>query len=217
MANNIRSSFEVDAFLATTGPGHSVTIYENGGIIFSQGDQADDVFYVREGKIKITVVSQRGKEAVIAIVPAGQFFGELALNGQRIRPATAAAMEHCEIVRLSRSLMVSTLRDQPAFSNFFIEHLLLRNRRIEEDLVDQLFNSSEKRLARILLLLANFGKEGKPETVIPDITQETLAEMIGTTRSRVSFFMNKFRKLGFIEYNGKLQIHSSLLNVVLHD
>ena len=217
MANNIPSSFDINTFLATTGPGHSVTVYKNGDIIFTQGDHADDVFYVREGKIKITVVSQRGKEAVIAIVPAGQFFGELALNGQRIRPATAAAMEHCEIVRLSRSLMVSTLRDQPAFSNFFIEHLLLRNRRIEEDLVDQLFNSSEKRLARILLLLANFGKEGKPETVIPDITQETLAEMIGTTRSRVSFFMNKFRKLGFIEYNGKLQIHSSLLNVVLHD
>jgi CRP-like cAMP-binding protein len=211
------TSFDVEIFLATTGPGHSVTSYKSGDTVFSQGDRADDVFYVREGKIKITIVSQRGKEAVIAIVPAGEFFGELALNGQRIRPATAVAMEDCKIVRMSRALMLSTLGDEPAFSKFFIEHLLLRNRRIEEDLVDQLFNSSEKRLARILLLLANFGKEGKPETVIPDVTQAMLAEMIGTTRSRVSFFMNKFRKLGFIEYNGKIQIHSSLLNVVLHD
>ena len=211
------TSFDVEIFLTTTGPGHSVTSYKSGDTVFSQGDRADDVFYVREGKIKITIVSQRGKEAVIAIVPAGEFFGELALNGQRIRPATAVAMEDCKIVRMSRALMLSTLGDEPAFSKFFIEHLLLRNRRIEEDLVDQLFNSSEKRLARILLLLANFGKEGKPETVIPDVTQAMLAEMIGTTRSRVSFFMNKFRKLGFIEYNGKIQIHSSLLNVVLHD
>jgi CRP/FNR family transcriptional regulator, cyclic AMP receptor protein len=211
------SSFDVDLFLTTAGPGHSITSYKGGDTVFSQGDRADDVFYVRDGKIKITIVSQRGKEAVIAIVPAGEFFGELALNGQRIRPATAVAMEDCKIVRMSRSLMLATLREEPAFSKFFIEHLLLRNRRIEEDLVDQLFNSSEKRLARILLLLANFGKEDKPETVIPDITQAMLAEMIGTTRSRVSFFMNKFRKLGFIEYNGKIQIHSSLLNVVLHD
>jgi CRP/FNR family transcriptional regulator, cyclic AMP receptor protein len=209
--------FNVEIFLTTTGPGHSVTSYKRGDTVFSQGDRADDVFYVREGKIKITIVSQRGKEAVIAIVPAGEFFGELALNGQRIRPATAVAMEDCKIVRMSRALMLSTLGGEPAFSKFFIEHLLLRNRRIEEDLVDQLFNSSEKRLARILLLLANFGKEDKPETVIPDVTQAMLAEMIGTTRSRVSFFMNKFRKLGFIEYNGKIQIHSSLLNVVLHD
>jgi len=211
------SSFDVDLFLTTAGPEHSITSYKSGDTVFSQGDRADDVFYVRDGKIKITIVSQRGKEAVIAIVPAGEFFGELALNGQRIRPATAVAMEDCKIVGMSRSLMLATLREEPAFSKFFIEHLLLRNRRIEEDLVDQLFNSSEKRLARILLLLANFGKEDKPETVIPDITQAMLAEMIGTTRSRVSFFMNKFRKLGFIEYNGKIQIHSSLLNVVLHD
>jgi CRP/FNR family transcriptional regulator, cyclic AMP receptor protein len=211
------ASFDVDAFLVTTGPGHSVTGYKGGDTVFSQGDRADDIFYVREGKIKITIISQRGKEAVIAIVPAGEFFGELALNGQRIRPATAVAMEDCKIVRMSRSLMLSTLGSEPEFSKLFIEHLLLRNRRIEEDLVDQLFNSSEKRLARILLLLANFGKEDKPETVIPDVTQAMLAEMIGTTRSRVSFFMNKFRRLGFIEYNGKIQIHSSLLNVVLHD
>ena len=211
------SLFDVELFLNTTGPGHSISSYKTGDSVFSQGDRADDIFYVREGKIKITIVSQRGKEAVIAIVPTGSFFGELALNGQRIRPATAVSMEDCKIVRMSRALMLSTLRDEPAFSKFFIEHLLLRNRRIEEDLVDQLFNSSEKRLARILLLLANFGKEGKPETVIPDVTQAMLAEMIGTTRSRVSFFMNKFRKLGFIEYNGKIQIHSSLLNVVLHD
>ena len=217
MTNKISPSFDVDTFLTSTGSGHSVIVFKNGETIFSQGDRADEVFYVREGKIRITVVSRRGKEAVIAVIPAGQFFGELALNGQRIRSATAVALEDCKIARMSRSSMLLTLRDEPAFSKFFIEQLLLRNRRIEEDLVDHLFNSSEKRLARILLLMANFGKEGKQESVIPDITQTMLAEMIGTTRSRVSFFMNRFRKLGFIEYNGKIQIHSSLLNVVLHD
>jgi len=210
--------FDVKTFLATSGQDHSIKKFARDDIIFSQGDQADDIFYIKEGKVKITVVSSRGKEAVVGIFSAGQFFGEGALNGQRVRMSTATSMgDDCTIARLSRSLMLFTLNEEPAFSRFFIEHLLSRNLRVEEDLVDQLFNSSEKRLARILLLLANFGKEGKPEIVIPDITQATLAEMIGTTRSRVSFFLNKFRRLGFIEYNGKMQVHSSLLNVVLHD
>jgi CRP/FNR family cyclic AMP-dependent transcriptional regulator len=210
--------FDVKTFLATSGQDHSIKKFARDDIIFSQGDQADDIFYIKEGKVKITVVSSRGKEAVVGIFSAGQFFGEGALNGQRVRMSTAISMGNdCTIARLSRSLMLFTLNEEPAFSRFFIEHLLSRNLRVEEDLVDQLFNSSEKRLARILLLLANFGKEGKPEIVIPDITQATLAEMIGTTRSRVSFFLNKFRRLGFIEYNGKMQVHSSLLNVVLHD
>jgi CRP/FNR family cyclic AMP-dependent transcriptional regulator len=219
--DNVRSRptapFDVEEFLATSGRDHSIKKFVSGAVIFVQGDRADDIFYIEEGKVKITVVSSRGKEAVVGIFSIGQFFGEGALNGQRVRMSTATSMDHCTIATLSRSLMLYTLNKEPVFSNFFIEHLLSRNLRIEEDLVDQLFNSSEKRLARILLLLANFGKEGKPETVIPDITQATLAEMIGTTRSRVSFFLNKFRKLGFIEYNGKLQVHSSLLNVVLHD
>ncbi len=185
--------------------------------ILAQGEPANDIFYVQQGQVKITVVSRRGKEAVVGVLSAGQFFGEAALNGQRVRISTATAMADSRIVRITRSAMLDLLNHHPEFSEFFIHHLLSRNLRIEEDLVDQLFNSSEKRLARILLLLANFGKEGHPNIVIPNITQETLAEMIGTTRSRVSFFMNKFRKLGFLEYNGKLQIHSSLLNVVLHD
>jgi CRP/FNR family transcriptional regulator, cyclic AMP receptor protein len=209
--------FDVRTFLATSGRDHSVKKFSKGDVIFAQGDQANDIFYIKEGKVKITVVSSRGKEAVVGMFESDQFFGEGALNGQQVRISTAISMGDCKIARLSKSLMLDTLKDEPEFSRFFIEHLLSRNLRIEEDLVDQLFNSSEKRLARILLLLANFGKEGKPETVIPDITQATLADMIGTTRSRVSFFLNKFRKLGFIEYNGKMQVHSSLLNVVLHD
>lgn len=218
MRSRPTAPFDVKTFLATSGQDHSIKKFARDDIIFSQGDQADDIFYIKEGKVKITVVSSRGKEAVVGIFSAGQFFGEGALNGQRVRMSTAISMGNdCTIARLSRSLMLFTLNEEPAFSRFFIEHLLSRNLRVEEDLVDQLFNSSEKRLARILLLLANFGKEGKPEIVIPDITQATLAEMIGTTRSRVSFFLNKFRRLGFIEYNGKMQVHSSLLNVVLHD
>jgi CRP/FNR family cyclic AMP-dependent transcriptional regulator len=171
---------------------------------------------VQTGQVKLTVVSAQGKEAVVGIFSASDFFGEASLVGQPIRLATAAALSECLIVRLSKPVMLRVLRDEPTFSELFVTHLLSRNIRVEADLVDQLFNSSEKRLARVLLLLANFGKEGKPEPVIPSITQETLAEMIGTTRSRVSFFMNKFRKLGFIDYNGKLSVHSSLLNVVLH-
>jgi CRP-like cAMP-binding protein len=209
--------FDVKKFLATSGRDHSIKKFPKGAVIFEQGGPADAIFFIRGGKVKITVLSTRGKEAVVGVLSVGQFFGEGALNGQKVRMSNATSMDDCTIVTLSRSLMLRTLNEQPGFSNFFIEHLLSRNLRIEEDLVDQLFNSSEKRLARILLLLANFGKEGKPQTVIPDITQETLAEMIGTTRSRVSFFLNKFRKLGFIEYNGKFEVHSSLLNVVLHD
>jgi CRP/FNR family cyclic AMP-dependent transcriptional regulator len=209
--------FNVETLLATAGPSRIVAKYAVGAVIFTQGDSADDVFYVQKGQVKITVVSRRGKEAVVGILPAGQFFGEAALNGQRVRISTATAIDDSAILRISRPEMIDMLHRESAFSEFFIHHLLSRNLRIEEDLVDHLFNSSEKRLARILLLLANFGKEGQPDIVIPNITQETLAEMIGTTRSRVSFFMNKFRQLGFIEYNGKLQIHSSLLNVVLHD
>jgi CRP-like cAMP-binding protein len=185
--------------------------------IFSQGDEADSIFYIEKGKVKITVVSTVGKEAVIAILGAGDFFGEGCLAGQPRRMATATPLEECTLVRINKAVMVRALRDDPAFSSVFLTYMLSRNIRMEEDLVDQLFNSSEKRLARTLLLLASFGKESKPDLVIAKISQETLAEMIGTTRSRVSFFMNKFRKLGFIKYNGHLEVHSSLLSVVLHD
>ena len=209
--------FDPIAFLAKTGEGRAATGYAGGQVIFAQGDPADAVFYVQTGRVKLTIVSGQGKEAVVGIYSATDFFGEASLAGQPLRIATATAMSECLIVRLAKSAMIRMLHDEPTFSELFVAHLLSRNIRVEADLVDQLFNSSEKRLARVLLLLANFGKEGKPEAVIPNITQETLAEMIGTTRSRVSFFMNKFRKLGFIEYNGKLSVHSSLLNVVLHD
>jgi CRP-like cAMP-binding protein len=185
--------------------------------VFSQQDQADSIFYIQKGKVKLTVVSNAGKEAVIAILGAGDFLGEGCLANRPVRLATATAISNCSIVRLEKAAMIRVLHEEPAFSEMFMAYVLSRNMRIEEDLVDQLFNSSEKRLARVLLLLANFGKEGKPEPVVAKISQETLAEMIGTTRSRVSFFMNKFRKLGFIEYNGGLHVHSSLLNIVLHD
>jgi CRP/FNR family cyclic AMP-dependent transcriptional regulator len=185
--------------------------------IFSQGDPGDAVFYIEKGKVKLTVVSTRGKEAVVAILGSGDFFGEGCLVGQPLRMATATAMTECSILRIQKETMTRMLRNEPALSELFMTYLLTRNVRIEEDLVDQLFNSSEKRLARILLLLTRFGKDGQQELVVPRISQETLAEMVGTTRSRVSFFMNKFRKLGLIEYNGGLQVHSSLLGVVLHD
>jgi CRP/FNR family cyclic AMP-dependent transcriptional regulator len=185
--------------------------------VFAQGDPADSVFFVRRGKVKLTVSSTSGKEAVIAMLGEGDFFGEGCLAGQQLRMASATALESSSLVRTKLDDMISALHDDPEFGAVFIAHLLSRNIRIEEDLVDQLFNSSEKRLARILLLLANFGKEGRPEPVIAKISQETLAEMVGTTRSRVSFFMNKFRRLGFIEYNGGLHVHRSLLSVVLHD
>jgi CRP/FNR family transcriptional regulator, cyclic AMP receptor protein len=191
--------------------------FPKGHKLFSQGDAADSVFYILKGKVKITVVSEQGREAVVAILGKGDFCGEGCLAGQEWRMATAAAMEDCEIMRLEKGAFIRALHDELPFSEMFVAYLLARTIRVEEDLVDQLFNSSEKRLARALLLLANFGKEGRPEPIIAQVSQETLAEMIGTTRSRVSFFMNKFRKLGFISYNGRMEVHSSLLGVVLHD
>ncbi|HYM09557.1 MAG TPA: Crp/Fnr family transcriptional regulator [Bryobacterales bacterium] len=213
----MKTHFDPKGFLAKAGEGRTIADYQKNQVVFSQGDLADAVFYIRKGKVKLTVVSEHGKEAVIAILGAGDFFGEGCLAGQPLRMATASAMSECSIVRLEKAGTVRVLHDEPAFTELFVSYVLSRNIRIEEDLVDQLFNSSEKRLARVLLLMANFGKEGKLEPVIPKISQETLAEMIGTTRSRVSFFMNKFRKLGFIDYNDGLEVHSSLLHVVLHD
>ena len=213
----IKQSFNPKSFLAHVGEGRSIARYGKDQIVFSQGDPADAVFYIQKGKVKVTVVSEQGKEAVVAILGTNEFFGEGCLAGQAQRIATVATMTESVVVRLEKAAIVRVIHQQPAFSEMFIAHLLSRTIRVEADLVDQLFNSSEKRLARLLLLLANFGKEGKPEPVIAKIGQETLAEMIGTTRSRVSFFMNKFRKLGFIDYNGRIEVHSSLLNVVLHD
>jgi CRP/FNR family cyclic AMP-dependent transcriptional regulator len=211
------SPFDPKKFLATVNGGRSISTYRKDETVFAQGDMADSVFYVQKGEVKVTVVSEQGKEAVVAILGKDEFCGEGCLTGQKLRIATAAAMTECEIMRIEKQVMIRVLHDEPAFSEMFVAHLLARTIRVEEDLVDQLFNSSEKRLARALLLLANFGKEGRPEPIITKVSQETLAEMIGTTRPRVSFFMNKFRKLGFIEYNGKLEVHSSLLSVVLHD
>jgi CRP/FNR family transcriptional regulator, cyclic AMP receptor protein len=209
--------FDPHAFLATIGEGRKLVLFSKKQRIFAQGDTADAVFYVQTGKVKLTVVSKTGKEATIGILGEGDFFGEACLVGQPLRMLTATAMIDCELMRIDKKAMMEALHREHEFSDMFVAYLLTRNIRYEEDLVDQLFNSSEKRLARILLLLAHFGKEGKPESVVPKISQEMLAEMIGTTRSRVSFFMNRFRKLGFIHYNGGLQVHSSLLNVVLHD
>lgn len=209
--------FDPKQFLAKANGGRTISNYQSNQTVFSQGEPADSVFYILHGKLKITVISEQGKEAVVAILGPDEFLGEGCLNGQTHRIATATAVMDCEVMRLEKQVMIRVLHDEPTFSEMFITHLLERTLRVEADLVDQLFNSSEKRLARALLLLANFGKEGKPETVIPKVSQETLADMIGTTRSRVSHFMNKFRKLGFIEYNGTLKVHSSLLNVVLHD
>jgi CRP/FNR family cyclic AMP-dependent transcriptional regulator len=209
--------FDLSAFLAKVGEGRSLGTYAADQIIFSQGDTADAVFYIQSGKAKATVLSEQGKEAVVAILAADDFFGEACLAGQALRLTTVAAMTEAVIMRLEKAAVIRVIHEESAFSELFIAHLLDRNIRAEADLVDHLFNSSEKRLARTLLLLANFGKEGRPEPIIPKISQETLAEMIGTTRSRVSFFMNKFRKLGFISYNGHIEVHSSLLNAVLHD
>jgi CRP/FNR family cyclic AMP-dependent transcriptional regulator len=209
--------FDPKIFLAKVGEGRTIAEYSKDQMVFSQGDPANAVFYIQKGKIKLTVVSNNGKEAVIALLDIGDFLGEGCLKAQPFRMATATAMSDCSILRLEKSAMIRVLHDEPAFSEIFVSYLLSRTIRIEEDLVDQLFNSSEKRLARVLLLLAHFGKDEKPEPVLAKISQETLAEMIGTTRSRVSFFMNKFRKMGFIEYNGGLHVHSSLLNIVLHD
>ncbi len=214
---NRRRDFDPHVFLATIGNGRTVLTFSRKQAIFAQGDAADAVFYIQEGKVRLTVVSKAGKEATIGILKDGDFFGEGSLAGQPLRMGSATAMTDCAILRIDKKAMMEALHREHEFSDLFVAYLLARNIRYEEDLVDQLFNSSEKRLARILLLLAHFGKEGTPETVVPKISQETLAEMIGTTRSRVSFFMNRFRKLGFIHYNGGLQVHSSLLNVVLHD
>jgi CRP-like cAMP-binding protein len=218
MKTKIKPLFDPKVFLAKIGEGRSLADYQKNQKVFSQGDSADAVFYIQKGQVKLTVISRQGKEAVIAILGVDNpFLGEGCLAGQSVRMATATAMSECSIMRIKKAAMVRVLHDEPTFSELFLHHVLFRNIRIEEDLVDQLFNSSEKRLARVLLLLANFGKEGTPELVIPQMSQETLAEIIGTTRSRVSFFMNRFRKMGFIHYNGGLQVHRSLLNVVLHD
>lgn len=209
--------FDPKAFLAVVGDGRTIQNYAKNRVVFAQGEPADSVYYVQRGKVKLAIVSPRGKEAVVAILNSGFFFGEGCLAGQPLRMATAVALTDCSIVRVRKSVMTRIIRQEPEFSEMFIAHLLSRNIRIEEDLVDQLFNSSEKRLARILLLLANFGKDGRPEEVISRISQQTLAEMVGTTRSRVSAFLNKFRKLGFVEYNGEMHVHTSLLNVILND
>jgi CRP/FNR family transcriptional regulator, cyclic AMP receptor protein len=212
-----RAAFDPKIFLAKVGQGKAIAKYQKDQVVFSQGEVADAVFYIQKGKLKLTVTSEHGKEAVVAILGPGDFFGEGCLNGHPLRIATTMAIEDCMVTRITKEAMIATLHNEPDFAQLFMSYLLTRNSRIEEDLIDQLFNSSEKRLARLLLLLANFGKEGRPEPIVGKISQETLAEMIGTTRSRVSFFMNKFRKLGFIDYNGKVEVHNSLLTVVLND
>ena len=218
MANNTnQASFDPKVFLAKVGEGKTILEFSKDQIVFAQGDVADTIFYIQKGRVKVVVISEQGKEAVVGILEPGQFFGEGCMNGHSMRISTTTAMEQCLVTSITKTAMLETLHSEPTFSEMFMAYLLTRNSRIEEDLIDQLFNSSEKRLARLLLLLANFGKEGAPQPISPNISQETLAEMIGTTRSRVSFFMNKFRKLGFISYNGKIEVHNSLLNAVLHD
>jgi CRP/FNR family cyclic AMP-dependent transcriptional regulator len=209
--------FDPKAFLLKVSRGRTVSNLRKNQVVYRQGDPANAVFYVQAGKAKVTVISKQGKEAVVAVLGAGDFFGEGCLAGQALRLATVAAMTECAITRITKTEIISVIHKEPAFAELFISHLLARNSRVEEDLVDQLFNSSEKRLARTLLLLANFGKEGEPEPVLAKISQETLAEIIGTTRPRVSYFMNKFRRLGLINYNGQIEVHRSLLNVVLHE
>jgi CRP/FNR family cyclic AMP-dependent transcriptional regulator len=213
------SKFDPKTFLSTIDGGRKIADFTKKQTIFAQGDSSDAVFYIQKGKVKLTVVSKIGKEATIGILNEGAFFGEGCLTAQALRLCAATAMTDCSVMKINKKSMIEVLHQEHAFSDLFVAYLLSRNIRYEEDLVDQLFNSSEKRLARILLLLAHFGKEGQPETVIPKMSQESLAEMIGTTRSRVSFFMNRFRTLGFIDYDTEngLQVHSSLLNIVLHD
>src|SRR5271167_4795685 len=217
MNRKAKLPFDPQVFLAKVNGGQRIFDYRKEKIVYRQGDPADSVFYIQTGKVKTTVISEQGKEAVVALLGAGDFFGEGCLTGQPLRLSTVSTMSECVIVRIAKADITRVIHEEPAFAELFIAHLLARNSRVEADLVDQLFNSSEKRLARILLLLANFGKESRPEPIIAKISQETLAEMIGTTRSRVSFFMNKFRELGLIDYNGSIEVHSSLLNVVLHD
>ena len=213
----LKGTFDPALFLGREGAGKHVEKYAKNQRIFGQGEVADSVFYIQKGKVKITVLSEHGKEAVVGIIGEGQFFGEGCLEGAEIRSATCQAMEDCLITSIGKSAMLALLGQEPKFSSFFIAYLLSRNSRIEDDLIDQLFNSSERRLARLLLLLANLGKEGGGEPIAVTLSQETLAEMIGTTRSRVSFFMNKFRKKGFIDYNGKIEVHRALLDAVLHE
>ena len=217
MAKKSKPKFDPEAFLAKADGGVTISKYRKGQVVFAQGDPADSVFYIREGRVKIAVVSDQGKEAVVAFLKAGDFIGEGCLTGRPRRISTARALQDSVITRVDKATMARILREQPNFSERFTAHLLARTIRVEEDLVDQLFNSSEKRLARALLLLANFGKDGKQEPVIAKVSQETLADMIGTTRSRVSHFMNKFRQLGYVDYNGDLEVHSSLLDAVLHE
>ena len=212
-----RASFDPKSFLSKVGKGRTIVTYRKNQPVFAQGDPADALFYLQKGKVKLTVVSRHGKEAIVAILGPTDFFGEGCLAGQQKRIATAAALSECSVVRIEKSAAIKVIQEEPGFSELLLSYLLSRNIRIEEDLIDRLFNSSEKRLARVLLLLANFGKNGNAEQVIPKVSQETLAEMVGTTRARVSYFMNKFRKLGFVKYDGGLEIHSSLLNVILHD
>ena len=209
------NQFDPQAFLAKVGEGRTVLAFHKNEIVFSQGDAADTVFFIQKGRVKVVVRSEQGKEAVVGILEPGQFFGEGCLNGSRLRISTTTTLEECVITAIAKTAMLAALRSKPQFAELFMSYLLKRNGRIEEDLIDQLFNSSEKRLARLLLLLANFGKDGSPIKV--RVSQETLADMIGTTRSRVSFFMNKFRKLGLVSYNGSIEVHNSLLNAVLHD
>src|SRR6202140_1074489 len=210
-------AFDAQVFLAKVGEGKTIIEVRKNEHVFAQGDIADTVFYIQRGRIKLTVVSDHGKEAVVAILEPGQFFGEGCMNGHSRRISTTTAMEDCLITAITKAAMVAALHDEPKFSELFMAYLLTRNSRIEEDLINQLFNSSERRLARMLLLLSQFGKEGAPQLIVPNISQETLAEMIGTTRSRVSHFMNKFRKLGLISYNGHIEVNSSLLSAVLHE
>ena len=217
MGKSAKSSFDAQIFLAKLGVGKSILEFRKGRNVFVQGDRADKVFYIQKGKIKLTVLSDHGKEAVIGMLGPGQFFGENCMNGHKLRISTTTAMENSVITAITKPAMIAALHDEPRFSELFMAYLLTRNSRIEEDLIDQLFNSSERRLARLLLLLANFGTEGKSQRISLSINQETLADMIGTTRSRVSYFMNKFRKLGLISYNGKIEVHNSLLNAVLYD
>jgi CRP/FNR family cyclic AMP-dependent transcriptional regulator len=212
-----RRKFDLNTFLSTIDGGRTIATVPKKQTIFAQGDLADSVFYLQKGKVKLTVVATSGKEATIGILNEADFFGEGCLTGQPFRMCSATAMTDCTVMRIDKKSMMEVIHRERAFSDMFVGYLLTRNTRYEEDLVDQLFNSSEKRLARVLLLLAQFGKDGKPDVAIPKISQETLAEMVGTTRSRVNFFMNRFRKLGFVRYNGELEVHSSLLNVVLHD
>ncbi len=217
MKRKAKLPFDPKVFLSKVNGGRAISDYRKDQIVFRQGDPADSVFYIQSGKVKKTVVSEQGKEAVVALLETGDFFDESCLAGEILGLSTVSAVMKSVIVRISKPDITHVIHEEPAFAELFIAHLLARNSRVEEDLVDQLFNSSEKRLARTLLLLANFGKEGRPEPIIAKVSQETLAEMIGTTRSRVSFFMNKFRKLGLIDYNGSIEVHSSLLNVVLRD